>query len=71
LGEEFAFRVFASGLYKHMGNTEVKEKLLTTFLEVRNPVITVLKGCKVALTTDSWASPNKLAFMGIMVSFLN
>ncbi|KZS01068.1 Zinc finger protein [Daphnia magna] len=55
-----------------MGRTAVKDKLMSTlFLASRDKVITILKGGKVALTTDLWTSPNKLAFIGITVSLLN
>lgn len=73
LGEDPAFRKFISSLqplYKPMGRTAVKDKLMTTFIESRDKVIAMLRGSKVALTTDLWTSPNKLAFLGITVSFI-
>jgi hypothetical protein len=48
----------------------VKDKLMTTFIDARAKVTATLQEAKVALTTDLWTSPNKLAFMGITASYL-
>ena len=48
----------------------MKDKLMSTFIDARAKVTATLKEGKVALTTDLWTSPNKLAFMGITASFL-
>ncbi|KAI9565339.1 hypothetical protein GHT06_009131 [Daphnia sinensis] len=57
--------------FKPMGRIAVKDKLMSTFLASRDKVITILKGGKVALTTDLWTSPNKLAFMAITAFLLS
>jgi hypothetical protein len=73
LGEEHAFRLFVASLqplYRPLSRISVKDKLMTTFIDARAKVTATLQEAKVALTTDLWTSPNKLAFMGITASYL-
>ena len=44
---------------------------MKTFLQSRCKVMAKLSSGKVALSTDLWSSPNKLAFMGITVATLD
>lgn len=71
LGEEPAFRQFISQLqplYKPLGATAVKDRLMRTYVKMRHLVIEKLSESNVALTTDLWTSPNNIAFMGITVA---
>ena len=55
LGEEHAFKLFVASLqplYKPLSRTQVKDRLMKTFIESRDKVIGQFKDTKVALTTD-------------------
>ena len=73
LGEEPAFKKLMSSiqpLYKPLGASALKARLMKTYVKSRYQVIQRLGNHKVALTTDLWTSPNNLAFMGITLSML-
>ena len=54
-----------------MGRFAVKDKLMATFIAAREQVKVLLQGSKVALTSDQWTSPNKMAFIGTTVALLD
>jgi len=49
----------------------VKDKIMTSFIAAREQVKVLLQGSKVALTSDLWTSPNKMAFIGTTVPLLS
>ncbi len=73
LREEPAFKKFTSSLqplYKPLGASALKDRLMRTYVKARHQVIQLSfnENHKVALTTDLWTSPNKLPFRGITTS---